>query len=163
MTNSGRRCGRCHLCSCHTIHLIVALGCDTAAGVRDTGKMDDLVDSFEQRMPIDCLRKIAMLHDLYAVGKRRLRRAPHRGADHESVGRKCLDDGAANEAGRTSDQDAAHFLPRANAARSKATSAVPPTSAAMSLSMPGTITVNTANAQRMTLTTKTRATTSATV
>ena len=163
MTDSGRRGGRRHLCGCHTIHLIVALWCNTAAGVCDTGKMDNLVDSFEQRVPIDGLRKIAMLHDLYAAGKRRLRRPPHGDADHESVGRECLDDGATNEAGRTGDQNTAHFLPRANAARSKATSAVPPTSAAMSLSIPGTITVNTANAQRITFTMKTRAMTSATV
>lgn len=74
-----RRCGepRRRL----AVDLIVAFRGDAAYGVRDAGKMDDVVDAVEKRPPIERLHQIGMLDHFDAVGKRKWQLPPHRGTD----------------------------------------------------------------------------------
>ena len=79
-----------------------------AAGMRDAGEMNDLIDTLEIRLPIEGLRQIRMLHHLDAGGEGRLRRPPHGGADCAVGLCECGHHRTADESGSAGDQDARH-------------------------------------------------------
>src|ERR1700736_2185379 len=99
-----------------------------------------------------------MLHHVDSIGERQMR-PPHCRTHRVTIARKSLDHGAADEAGGTGDQDAAHERPRSNTVSSQATRTAPTVSAAISLGRLGTITEITARMPRPIFTTNTRATT----
>jgi len=79
-----------------------------AGGMRDARKMNDLIDSVEQRPPIDYLCQVCMMHHFDVVGERWVRRLPHGGANIASPARECCDNCATDEAGCSGYQYAAH-------------------------------------------------------
>ena len=106
MLDAHLRCGCCQPRRCQPVDAIVCGGVG-ALGVGNAGEMNDLIDAVQQRLPVECLRQIRMLHHFDAIGERQMR-PPNCRAHRVTIARQSLDYGAADEAGCAGDQDAAH-------------------------------------------------------
>ena len=96
LTDAGARRRMGELSGCLMVDAIVEARAGAAA-VGDAGKVDDLIDAFEQRPPIKRLCQIRMLYDLDTGAERQVR-PPHGGAHVMAGVRQRLDGGAADKA-----------------------------------------------------------------
>ena len=80
MPDAGLRGGGCKLCRRQPIDAIVKLRRRATAGMCNAGKMNHLIDPFEQRAPVEIFRQIRMPHEFNIRGECGLGLLPHRGA-----------------------------------------------------------------------------------
>ena len=92
------------------MNAIVIVRRKSAVIVLDAGKVNDRIDSFEQRTPVERLGEAWISHDFDAVREGRNGRVPHRGVQRVAAIRECSDHSTAKETGCAGDQHAARFL-----------------------------------------------------
>ena len=132
---------------------------DSRADVGDAGKVHDGVDAGEQRRPVDRLAIIAGGDGLHAHAKLGFGALPG-GRAHAMTGvGEGIDQGSADEAGGTRDEDPrAHWRTRTKDSSSQATRPTPMSSPAALLQGVTSTTLSAANTTSPTLTRNTRRT-----
>ena len=110
MPDAGLRSGGRKLCRRQPIDAIVKLRRHATAGMCNAGKMNHLIDPFEQRAPVEIFRQIRMPHEFDIRGECGLGLLPHRGAKRIAALRQGRYRRAAEKAGRAGHQKPVHGL-----------------------------------------------------